>query len=168
MPQPQLVAVVVLAAGLAAAAGLGAGQPAGSLPSAPGLQLVAGLAAVVAAGLAAVLAGFVAAVVGGLGNGLGAVLGGLLVVGKTIADAFLSMYTFEATCQIQIAAQSSGARLAMPSESLAKRTAMQTKNGTPMFQQPGRDDFDQTPTDKLLGFLRPPYAGHQNSQHFNP
>lgn len=33
---------------------------------------------------------------------------GLLVCGKTIADAFLSMYTFEATCQIQIAAQAGG------------------------------------------------------------
>lgn len=30
---------------------------------------------------------------------------GLLTVGKTIADAFLAMYTFEATCQIQIGAQ---------------------------------------------------------------
>lgn len=36
---------------------------------------------------------------------------GLLVVGKTIADAFLSMYTFEATCQIQISAQSGGGAL---------------------------------------------------------
>ncbi|ARV19441.1 Decarboxylase NovR [Curvibacter sp. AEP1-3] len=36
---------------------------------------------------------------------------GLLVVGKTIADAFLSMYTFEATCQIQIGAQSGGSAL---------------------------------------------------------
>ena len=36
---------------------------------------------------------------------------GLLVVGKTIADAFLSMYTFEATCQIQLAAQSGGSAL---------------------------------------------------------
>ena len=34
---------------------------------------------------------------------------GLLTVGKTIADAFLSMYTFEATCQIQIGAQAGGA-----------------------------------------------------------
>jgi ribulose-5-phosphate 4-epimerase/fuculose-1-phosphate aldolase len=33
---------------------------------------------------------------------------GLLVVGKTIADAFLSMYTLEATCQIQISAQAGG------------------------------------------------------------
>ena len=36
---------------------------------------------------------------------------GLLTVGKTIADAFLSMYTFENTCQIQIAAQAGGGPL---------------------------------------------------------
>ena len=36
---------------------------------------------------------------------------GLLVVGKTIADAFLSMYTFENTCRIQIDAQAGGAAL---------------------------------------------------------
>src|SRR5947207_2982298 len=30
---------------------------------------------------------------------------GLLVVGKSVADAFLSMYTFEYTCRIQIDAQ---------------------------------------------------------------
>ncbi|MDR7307518.1 class II aldolase/adducin family protein [Rhodoferax saidenbachensis] len=33
---------------------------------------------------------------------------GLLTVGKTIADAFLSMYTLEATCQIQLGAQAGG------------------------------------------------------------
>ena len=33
---------------------------------------------------------------------------GLLVVGKTVADAFLAMYTFESTCQIQLAAQAGG------------------------------------------------------------
>jgi ribulose-5-phosphate 4-epimerase/fuculose-1-phosphate aldolase len=36
---------------------------------------------------------------------------GLLTVGRTIADAFLHMYVFEATCQIQLAAQSGGAAL---------------------------------------------------------
>jgi ribulose-5-phosphate 4-epimerase/fuculose-1-phosphate aldolase len=36
---------------------------------------------------------------------------GLLTVGRTIADAFLAMYIFETTCQIQIAAQSGGAEL---------------------------------------------------------
>jgi ribulose-5-phosphate 4-epimerase/fuculose-1-phosphate aldolase len=33
---------------------------------------------------------------------------GLLTVGNTIADAFLAMYVFESTCQIQIAAQAGG------------------------------------------------------------
>ncbi|HZN47837.1 MAG TPA: class II aldolase/adducin family protein, partial [Ramlibacter sp.] len=33
---------------------------------------------------------------------------GLLTVGPTIADAFLSMYTFENTCRIQIDAQGGG------------------------------------------------------------
>ena len=33
---------------------------------------------------------------------------GLLTVGKSVADAFLSMYTFESTCQIQLAAQAGG------------------------------------------------------------
>ena len=32
----------------------------------------------------------------------------LLTVGKTIADAFLAMYTFENTCRIQIDAQAGG------------------------------------------------------------
>ena len=33
---------------------------------------------------------------------------GLLTVGQTIADAFLHMYVFESTCQIQISAQAGG------------------------------------------------------------
>ncbi|WP_340676222.1 class II aldolase/adducin family protein [Paraperlucidibaca sp.] len=33
---------------------------------------------------------------------------GLLTVGPTIADAFLSMYVFESTCQIQLSAQAGG------------------------------------------------------------
>jgi ribulose-5-phosphate 4-epimerase/fuculose-1-phosphate aldolase len=33
---------------------------------------------------------------------------GLLTVGRTVADAFLSMYTFENTCKIQIDAQAGG------------------------------------------------------------
>ena len=36
---------------------------------------------------------------------------GLLTVGVSIADAFLSMYIFETTCQIQLAAQSGGSEL---------------------------------------------------------
>ncbi|HEY4081192.1 MAG TPA: class II aldolase/adducin family protein [Burkholderiaceae bacterium] len=55
---------------------------------------------------------------------------GLLTVGCSIADAFLSMYIFETTCQIQLAAQSGGSALntvdprivAGVAESMAKQT----------------------------------------------
>jgi len=36
---------------------------------------------------------------------------GLLTVGRTVADAFLSMYTFENACRIQVDAQASGQEL---------------------------------------------------------
>jgi ribulose-5-phosphate 4-epimerase/fuculose-1-phosphate aldolase len=36
---------------------------------------------------------------------------GLLTVGESVADAFLSMYVFETACQIQIRAQSGGGEL---------------------------------------------------------
>lgn len=36
---------------------------------------------------------------------------GLLTVGPSVADAFLQMYVFETTCQIQLAAQSGGGEL---------------------------------------------------------
>ena len=72
---PQLVAVVlVVAGGLAAAAGFGAGQPDGSLPSAPSLQF---------AGFAAVAAGFVA-----LAAGLVALAAGLVGVAAAVVTGF--------------------------------------------------------------------------------
>jgi ribulose-5-phosphate 4-epimerase/fuculose-1-phosphate aldolase len=43
---------------------------------------------------------------------------GLLTVGNTIADAFLSMYLFETTCQIQVAAQSGGELISVQPEIL--------------------------------------------------
>lgn len=36
---------------------------------------------------------------------------GLLTVGRSVADAFLSMYTFEAACMIQVRAQAGGGKL---------------------------------------------------------
>ena len=39
---------------------------------------------------------------------------GLLTVGPSVADAFLAMYTFENTCQIQVAAQAGGDLVPVP------------------------------------------------------
>ncbi|KVD89662.1 class II aldolase [Burkholderia sp. ABCPW 14] len=44
---------------------------------------------------------------------------GLLTVGPSIADAFLAMYLFETTCQIQIAAQHGGELIEVPREIVA-------------------------------------------------
>jgi len=48
-----------------------------------------------------------------LGNNAALILRnhGLLTVGATVADAFLTMYTLQRACEIQIAAQSSGVKL---------------------------------------------------------
>jgi ribulose-5-phosphate 4-epimerase/fuculose-1-phosphate aldolase len=54
---------------------------------------------------------------------------GLLTVGKTIADAFLAMYTFENTCRIQLDAQAGGELISIDSRiiaGIAQATQMQT------------------------------------------
>jgi ribulose-5-phosphate 4-epimerase/fuculose-1-phosphate aldolase len=48
---------------------------------------------------------------------------GLLVVGPTIADAFLAMYTFENTCRIQIDAQAGGGELTQVNPLIVKGVA---------------------------------------------
>jgi ribulose-5-phosphate 4-epimerase/fuculose-1-phosphate aldolase len=48
---------------------------------------------------------------------------GLLVVGPTIADAFLSMYTFENTCRIQVDAQAGGGELTQVNPLIVKGVA---------------------------------------------
>jgi len=54
---------------------------------------------------------------------------GLLTVGKTIADAFLAMYTFENTCRIQLDAQVGGELISIDPRiiaGVAQATQMQT------------------------------------------
>jgi ribulose-5-phosphate 4-epimerase/fuculose-1-phosphate aldolase len=52
---------------------------------------------------------------------------GLLTVGRTIADAFLHMYLFESTCQIQLAAQSGGAALTEVNPAIVQGVAQAMK-----------------------------------------
>lgn len=51
---------------------------------------------------------------------------GLLTVGRTIADAFLNMYLFESTCQIQIAAQAAS-ELTFVDPSIIDRVAQSSR-----------------------------------------
>jgi ribulose-5-phosphate 4-epimerase/fuculose-1-phosphate aldolase len=50
---------------------------------------------------------------------------GLLTVGTTVAEAFLSMFILERACKIQILAQSTGAELINVPEPVVKGTAAQ-------------------------------------------
>jgi ribulose-5-phosphate 4-epimerase/fuculose-1-phosphate aldolase len=54
---------------------------------------------------------------------------GLLTVGPTVAAAFYYMYYLEQACRIQLAAQSSGARLALPPAEVVERTRAQFSSG---------------------------------------
>ncbi len=55
---------------------------------------------------------------------------GLLTVGKTVADAFLSMYTFENTCRIQIDAQAGGGELVQVNPAILSGMAQVMKTVT--------------------------------------
>jgi len=48
---------------------------------------------------------------------------GLLVVGETVADAFLLMYFLETACQVQVAAQGSGSELILIDQSIVDDSA---------------------------------------------
>ncbi len=50
---------------------------------------------------------------------------GLLTVGRTVAEAFYWMYYLEQSCRIQVAAQSTGVPLSIPSAEVVARTAAQ-------------------------------------------
>ncbi len=52
---------------------------------------------------------------------------GLLTVGRSVAGAFLNMYVFESTCQIQLAAQSGGAELTLVDPKILDTTAQAMK-----------------------------------------
>jgi ribulose-5-phosphate 4-epimerase/fuculose-1-phosphate aldolase len=50
---------------------------------------------------------------------------GLLTVGRSVAQAFLRMYYLEKACEIQLAAQSAGLGLSIPSDDVCRRTERQ-------------------------------------------
>ena len=56
---------------------------------------------------------------------------GTLIVGETVADAWLRMYMLERACEAQIAAQAGGAVLEAPAEA-AKKTAAIAQAGLPI------------------------------------
>jgi ribulose-5-phosphate 4-epimerase/fuculose-1-phosphate aldolase len=55
---------------------------------------------------------------------------GLLTVGKTVADAFVNMYIFEAACTIQVRAQAGGGELTMIPQAIIDGAQQQAKAAT--------------------------------------
>lgn len=55
---------------------------------------------------------------------------GLLTLGKTIADAFVNMYIFEATCMIQVRAQAGGGELVRVPQAIIDGAQQQAKTVT--------------------------------------
>jgi len=55
---------------------------------------------------------------------------GLLVVGGTVADAFLLMYLLETACQVQLAAQSGGSELILIDQAIIDGTARSLATAT--------------------------------------
>lgn len=61
---------------------------------------------------------------------------GLLAAGSSVAEAFVNIYYLERACQAQVKAQSAGAPLVFPSESVCERTASQFERPTaPIYTQ---------------------------------
>ncbi len=54
---------------------------------------------------------------------------GLLTVGRSVAEAFQLMYYLNLVCEVQIAAQSTGSELVMPSREVCEKTARQYDRG---------------------------------------
>ncbi|KAF1054179.1 MAG: Decarboxylase NovR [Stenotrophomonas maltophilia] len=99
-----------------------------------------------------------------LGDHLGLVLvnHGLLTIGSTVQQAFLRMYYLEKACDIQIAAQSSGAELVIPSEAVCRHTERQfnapaRELAEGEFDDPDANDLSWAALMRLLDRVAPGY-----------
>jgi ribulose-5-phosphate 4-epimerase/fuculose-1-phosphate aldolase len=61
---------------------------------------------------------------------------GLLTVGRSVAEAFYNMYYLEQACRIQVAAMSTGAKLALPPADVCEYAASQFGNSPNKGQRP--------------------------------
>lgn len=62
---------------------------------------------------------------------------GLLTVGSTVAEAFVLMYYLEKSCEIQVKAQGTGAKVIVPSHEVCEFSARERYSETQMTASPG-------------------------------
>lgn len=65
---------------------------------------------------------------------------GLMTCGRTVGEAFVLMHNLERACQAQIAAQSTGRRLRLPSREVADLTARQYETWDALHAESGLED----------------------------
>jgi ribulose-5-phosphate 4-epimerase/fuculose-1-phosphate aldolase len=70
---------------------------------------------------------------------------GLLTCGASVADAFAEMYHLQRACEVQLAAQASGANLCFPPPDVVRKTGLQ-------FDKTAREAGQQN--ELLFGALR--------------
>ncbi|MBZ2187150.1 MAG: class II aldolase/adducin family protein [Bryobacter sp.] len=76
---------------------------------------------------------------------------GLLTCGATVAQAFVRMYRLERACQVQLAAQATGARLVVPPEPVCRLSAERSDQ---FLSTQGGDGYSRNPNPEFDAFLR--------------
>jgi ribulose-5-phosphate 4-epimerase/fuculose-1-phosphate aldolase len=76
---------------------------------------------------------------------------GLLTCGETVAQAFVRMFRLERACQVQLAAQSTGAKLVIPSDEVRRLSADLSDK---FLSTKGGDGYSRLPNPEFDALLR--------------
>jgi len=76
---------------------------------------------------------------------------GLLTCGETVAQAFVRMYRLERACQVQLAAQSTGAPLAIPPPDICRKSAERSDD---FLATAGGKGYSRVPNPEFDALLR--------------
>lgn len=76
---------------------------------------------------------------------------GLLTCGESVAQAFVRMYRLERACQVQLAAQATGSKLAIPSRHICELSAERSDH---FLSTKGGDGYSRRPNPEFAALLR--------------
>ena len=76
---------------------------------------------------------------------------GLLTCGESVAQAFVRMYRLERACQVQLAAQASGSKLAIPAQHVCELSAERSDY---FLSTKGGDGYSRRPNPEFAALLR--------------
>ena len=76
---------------------------------------------------------------------------GLLTCGESVAQAFVRMYRLERACQVQLAAQATGSKLAIPPQHICELSAERSER---FLSTKGGDGYSRRPNPEFAALLR--------------